>query len=137
MTRWSLAAALVLGAALPAVAQQPAAANPPVPGFERPPVTATLSSTDAVALARRNSPSYRQILNDRGPARWGVRSAYASFLPNFNVSGGMGYTGSGSSTFGGSTFNQSSPALSSNYNYGFNWTLDGQVISQPGVANAN
>ena len=137
MHRWSLAAALVVGAARPAVAQQPATATPSVPGFERAPITATLTSAEALGLAHRNSPSYRQTLNDRGPARWGVRSAYASFLPSFNVSGGMGYTGSGSSTFGGSTFNQTSPALSSSYNYGFSWTLDGQVISQPAVANSN
>ncbi len=136
MTRWSLVAALVFGAAHPAVAQQPAAA-PQVPGFERPPVTATITATEALGLALQNSPTYRQALNDRGPARWGVRSAYASFLPNFNVSGGMGYTGSGSSTFGGSTFSQSSPSISSNYNYGFNWQLDGSVLSQPAVANSN
>lgn len=136
MPRWSLVAALLVGAAHPAVAQQPAA-NPSISGFERPPVTSTLSSAEALGLARQNSPTYRQALNDRGPANWGVRSAYASFLPNFNVSGGMGYTGSGSSTFGGSTFNQTSPALSSNYNYGFSWQLDGSVISQPAVANSN
>lgn len=122
MTRWSLVAALAVGTALPVVAQQPAV---------------TLSAAEAISLARQNSPAYRQVLNDRGPARWGVRNAYASFLPNFNVSGGMGYTGSGSSTFGGSTFSQSSPAISSNYNYGFSWQLDGQILSQPAVANAN
>ncbi|MEP7228524.1 MAG: TolC family protein [Gemmatimonadales bacterium] len=135
MTRWSLVAALVVGTALPAVAQQPAAT--PDRSFDRPPITVTLSATDAIGLAHRNSPAYRQVLNDRGPASWEVRSAYASFLPTFNVSGGMGYTGSGSSTFGGSTFNQTSPAVSSNYNYGFNWALNGQVLSQPGVAKAN
>ena len=137
MHRWSLVAAFVVGATRPVFAQQPAPATPSVPGFERAPITATLTSAEALGLAHRNSPSYRQTLNDRGPARWGVRNAYASFLPNFNVSGGMGYTGSGSSTFGGSTFNQTSPALSSSYNYGFNWTLDGQVLSQPAVANSN
>lgn len=136
MHRWSLAAALVVGATSPALAQQPVTTTPSVPGFERAPITVTLTSAEALGLAHRNSPSYRQTLNDRGPARWGVRNAYASFLPSFNVSGGMGYTGSGSSTFGGSTFNQTSPALSSSYNYGFSWTLDGQVISQPAVANS-
>ncbi|HVX89996.1 MAG TPA: TolC family protein [Gemmatimonadales bacterium] len=137
MPRWSLVAALVVGAAHPAVAQQPATTPAQIPGFERPPVTATLSASEALGLARQNSPAYRQVLNDRGPARWGVRNAYASFLPSFNVSGGMGYTGSGSSTFGGSTFSQTSPAISSNYNYGFNWQLDGQVLAQPAVANSN
>lgn len=135
MTRWSLAAALVIGTALPAAAQQPTPTST-LPGYERPPITATITASQAIALARQNSPAFRQILNNRGPATWGVRSAYASFLPSFSVNGGMGYTGSGSSTFGGSTFSQTSPTVSSNYSYGFNWQLDGQVISQPGVANS-
>ena len=135
MTRWSLAAALILGTALPAAAQQPTPTKT-LPGYERPPITATITASEAIALARQNSPAFRQILNNRGPATWGVRSAYASFLPSFNVSGGMGYTGSGQSTFGGSTFSQTSPTVSSDYSYGFNWALDGQVISQPGVANS-
>ncbi|MBW8772653.1 MAG: TolC family protein, partial [Gemmatimonadetes bacterium] len=137
MHRWSLAAALVVGASRPAFAQQPTPATPSVPGFERAPITATLTSSEALGLAHRNSPTYRQTLNDRGPARWGVRNAYASFLPTFSVSGGMGYTGSGQSSFGGNFTQPTSSAISSNYNYGFNWTLDGQVISQPAVANSN
>ena len=136
MPRWSFLAALVFGISAPAAAQQPTAA-PSVPGYERPPVAATLTARDAIELARQNSPGLRAVQNDRGPATWGVRSAYASFLPSFSVNGGMGYTGSGSSTFGGSTFSQTSPTVSSNYSYGFNWQLDGQVISQPGVANSN
>jgi outer membrane protein TolC len=136
MPRWSFFAALVLGTAVPAAAQQPTPA-PVVTGYERPPVAASLTAREAIDLARQNSPGLRAVLNDRGPATWGVRSAYASFLPSFSVNGGMGYTGSGSSTFGGSTFSQTSPTVSSNYSYGFNWQLDGQVISQPGVANSN
>jgi outer membrane protein TolC len=119
----SLLALLLFVPVLPAAAQQAG--------------TATLTVGEAMSLARQNSPAFRQALNDRAPAQWGVRSAYASFLPSFSVNGGMGYTGSGSSTFGGSTFSQTSPAISSNYSYGFNWQLDGQVLSQPGLANAN
>lgn len=137
MPRWSLAAVLILGAALPVDAQQPVAADSAIPGFERPRVTATLSLTDAIRLAHQNSPTFRQAVNERAPANWGVRSAYASFLPSFSVSGGLGYTGSGSSTFGGSTFSQTSPSRSSNYDYGFSWQLNGQVLSQPGLAKAN
>jgi outer membrane protein TolC len=135
MNRWSLAAALVIGTAFPAAAQQPTP-TPTLPGYERPPITATISNSEAIAIARQNSPAFRQVLNNQGPANWGVRSAYASFLPNFSVNGGMGYTGSGSSTFGGSTFSQTSPTVSSNYSYGFSWQLDGQVLSQPGVASS-
>ncbi len=135
MPRWSYLAALVLGAAVPVAAQQPTPATS-VPGYERPPVLATVTNSQAIAVARQNSPGFRAIENNRGPATWAVRNAYASFLPGFSVNGGMGYTGSGSSTFGGSTFNQTSPSVSSNYSYGFNWQLDGQVIAQPGVANS-
>lgn len=120
--------------ALFALVAAPLAGQQPAPSA---PATVTLTAAEAIGLARRNSPTYLQTLNDRGPASWGVRNAYASLLPSFSVSGGMGYTGSGSSTFGGSTFNQTSPALSSNYSYGFNWSLDGQVLSQPGQAKAN
>ena len=35
--------------------------------------------------ARANSPAYRQTLNDAGPAKWGVRNAYASLLPSVSV----------------------------------------------------
>ena len=136
MPRWSLAAVLLVGATLPLSAQQPTAADSSIPGFERPRVTATLDLTSALGLAHQNSPTYRQAVNGRAPAEWGVRSAYASFLPSFNVSGGLGYTGSGSSTFGGSTFSQTSPSRSSNYDYGFSWSLNGTVLSQPGLAKA-
>ena len=136
MPRWSLAAVLLVGATLPLSAQQPTAADSSIPGFERPRVTSSLSLGDALGLAHQNSPTFRQAENGRGPANWGVRSAYASFLPSFNVSGGLGYTGSGSSTFGGSTFSQTSPSRSSNYDYGFSWSLNGQVLSQPGLAKA-
>src|ERR1041385_1820915 len=136
MPRWSLVAALIVGATLPVRAQQPTAADSSIPGFERPRVTSTLSIGDALGFAHQNSPAYRQAVNERAPANWGVRSAYASFLPTFNVSGGLGYTGAGSSTFGGQAFNQTSPSRSSNYDYGFNWSLNGQVLSQPGLAKA-
>src|SRR3990170_4697634 len=41
---------------------------------------AALSLADAIALARDHNPAYRQALNDRGPAAWGVRNAYTSLL---------------------------------------------------------
>jgi outer membrane protein len=120
-------------------AQQPLAPAtapvPPTPVRRQPTVTLTLS--EAMEQARRNSPLYRQTLNDITPASWGVRNAYGNLAPTFNVSSYMSYTGSGSSTFGGSTFNQSSPSLSSGYSLNFNWLLSGQVLAATGQQRAS
>lgn len=139
MTRWAralLGLCFVVPAA--AIAQQPPAA--PTTPITAPPArrtpTVSLTLADAMEQARRNSPAYRQFLNDAGPAGWGVRNAYANLLPSFDVSSSMSYTGSGSSTFGGSTFNQSSPSLSSGYALTFNWQLSGQELATTGQQRA-
>ena len=136
MRPWAPALLGIL-AALPSsgAAQTPATPTPGAP--TRAAAVATLTLAEALEQGRRNSPAYRQALNDAGPANWGVRNAYANLLPSFDVSGGMGYTGSGSSTFGGSTFNQSSPSLSSNYSLSFNWQLSGAELSATGQSKAN
>ncbi len=121
-----------------ALAQQPAAppaVAPAAPARVAPTVQLTLAQ--ALEQARRSSPTYRQTVNDAVPAGWAVRNSYASFLPTFDVSGGMGYTGSGQSTFGGSTFNQTSPSLSSSYSLSFGMQLSGATISATGQQKAN
>lgn len=116
-----------------AAAQAPAPALP----MERPAPQVTVTLAEALDQARQHSPTYRTTLNDAGPAAWGVRNAYGAFVPNLSVSTGMGYTGSGSSTFGGATFNQSSPALSSSYGISLSWQLDGSTLAQTGQERAN
>lgn len=123
MNRWifvspALVVALtsVLSAQVPAVPPRAAA-------------TVRVSLIDALEQGRRYSPTYRQTLNDAVPAGWGVRNAYGSLIPSFDVSGAMAYTGSGASTFGGATFQQSSPALSSSYSLSFNWRLSGTELT--------
>ena len=103
MKRWA-PALLSICFVLPsgASAQVPTGQTPAAPPRAAP--TARLTLAEALEQGRRHSPAYRQVLNDAGPANWGVRNAYANLLPSFDVSGGMGYTGSGSSTFGGATF---------------------------------
>lgn len=95
-----------------------------------------LSLAEALDQARHNSPAYRQTLNDALPAGWAVRNAYADLLPTFDVGGSLGYTGSGQSTFGGSTFNQSSPSKTSGYGLQFGWQLSGATISATGQQKA-
>ena len=125
MRPWALAAVILAGAT-PFVAAQ------------RPTPTATLSLGQAIEQALRNSPAYRQTLNDAGVARWGVRNAYAAaYLPSLSTGGSLSYTGSGSATFGGSFFNQSSPAISSGYGINLDWNLSGATLSAPGQQKAS
>ncbi|HEY3934017.1 MAG TPA: TolC family protein [Gemmatimonadales bacterium] len=79
-----------------------------------------LSLPQALQLARANSPTYRQALATADPAAEAVKAANWALLPRLSLNGGMGYTGSGSQTFGGTVFN--SPALLSS-NYGFNASM--------------
>lgn len=124
--------ALLVGFAAPVgalAAQQPATPT-------RAPQTVSVSLAEAVEQARRNSPAFRQALNDAGPANWGVRNAYGALLPSFDVSSGMTYTGSGRTTFGGTTFQQNSPSLSSSYSLSFNWQLSGDQLTATGQQKA-
>ncbi|MSR05839.1 MAG: TolC family protein [Gemmatimonadetes bacterium] len=101
-----------------------------------PSIPQSLSLADAVDLATRNNPLYRQTLNDRGPASWGVRNAYADFLPSMSVSASGSYSGSGSQTFGGQNFTLSSATLGSSYSLGLNWNFSGSSLIQPGLRKA-
>jgi len=131
MNRWAKAlvgASFVLHSGL--AAQQPAA-----PTRAATEVRVTLA--EALEQARQNSPAYRQVLNDASPAGWSVRNAYAALLPTFDVGGSMGFVGSGRSTFGGTTFSQNSPSLTSGYSLAFNWRLSGDVLTNTGTQKAN
>lgn len=96
----------------------------------------TLSLAEALRLARANSPTYRQVLNDADPANVALRAARAALFPTFGVGGGFGYTGAGRSTFGGSFFNQSSPAVTSSYSIDAQWSLNARTWLAPGQAKA-
>lgn len=98
---------------------------------------AALSLADAIALAREQNPAYRQALNNRGPAAWGVRNAYTSLLiPTVTTAAGMSYTGPGSQTFLSSSFSQSVSTVSSFYDLSLSWQLSGTTLSQPALAKA-
>ena len=121
----SMAATVLLPGIL--VAQQPV----PVP--TRPAPKATLTLAEALSEARSKSPAYRQFLNDVGPAKVAVRNAYGRLMPQLDVAGSMGYVGSGSSTFGGETFNQVSPSLTSGYGITLQMNLSGANLTGPGT----
>ncbi len=109
----------------------------PAPSFSQQAVPANLSLADAIALAREHNPAYRQVLHDRGPAAWGVRTAYSSLLlPTLTASGGIGYSGPGQQRFLTSNFSQSVSTLASNYALVLDWTLSGQTLTAPGLRQA-
>jgi len=95
-----------------------------------------LSLADAIALARDSNPAYRQALHDRAPAVWGVRNAWATFLPSLSASAGGGYAGPGEQTFLTASFSQNVATWSSSYNLGLNWQLSGTTLAQPGLRQA-
>jgi outer membrane protein len=112
------------------------AARPDSAVAARPAPTATLSLAEALQQARANSPTYRQTLNDAGPAKWGVRNAYANFFPTLTASGDLGYSGAGEANFGSGFIRPTSAFLTSGYRLGLQWQLDGRVLSGPGQQKA-
>jgi outer membrane protein len=101
-----------------------------------PTVPQSLSLRDAVDLATQYNPGYRQTQNNHGPAVWGVRNAYASFLPTFSVSGRASYSGAGTQNFLTTSFQQPSATIGSGYSMGFNLTLNGRTFLQPSLSQA-
>lgn len=124
-------------AAVTAQATQPLSTVLQTPAGTSAPNTAALSLSDAIAIAHEHNPAYRQFVNNRPPAVWGTRNAWASvFMPQAQVQGGLGYTGTGSQRFLTSNFNQNVSTLSSNYSFSLDWQLSGSTLSQPGLKNA-
>lgn len=148
MIRWSGIIALVVLCPVSVAAQDTTAAPRPAPTADtttalRPaPVadttaalrsapTVTLSLQEALQQARANSPTYRQSLNDAGPAKWGVRNAYGSLLPALSVGSDLGYTGSGQSNFGGGFTRPTSAFVTSGYDVSLQWQLNGRALTAP------
>jgi len=101
-------------------------------------VPASLSLSDAIAIARDNNPVYRQTLATRSASLWNARSAWANlFIPQATASGSIGYTGPGSQNFLATSFSQPVSTASSQYSINLNWQLSGQTLAAPGQAHAN
>lgn len=101
-----------------------------------PTIPTSLSLREAVDFALRYNPTYRQAANDRSPAAWGVRNAYASFLPNLTAGYGVNYTGSGTQTFLTDEFVQPSATIGSDYSLSLSMSFSGRTLMQPGLAKA-
>src|ERR1017187_1262055 len=95
-----------------------------------------LSLAQALELSKQNNPTYRQAQANADPAAEAVKAAQWAQLPTLNVFSGMSYTGAGSSTFGGTTFNQTSPSVSSSYSFSANWQLNTRNFLTPSIQRA-
>jgi len=124
MNRWFGCLALMALCPGLAAAQDSTAAVRPAPAV-------TLSLQEALDQARTNSPTYRQTLNDAGPAKWGVRNAYGSLLPSVSVGSDLGYIGTGQTNLGGGFVQPTSALLTSGYDLSLQWQLDGRTLTAP------
>lgn len=97
---------------------------------------APLTLEEAIDLARRNSPTYLQELNDLGPADWGVRSATASlFTPRADAAFGTAWQDQGAQRLGSFTSRQPAVLLSQ-WNFSLSYRLDGTTLFSPGQRRA-
>ncbi len=95
-----------------------------------------LSLEEALDLAETYSPTYLQTANDRAPAAWGVRNAYANFIPSFTASSNATYQGAGVQRFLIQEFRQPSATIGSSYSLSLSWQFNGNTLLQPGVQKA-
>jgi outer membrane protein len=125
-----LFAALAVAFVVPAVARAQDAANAPASG-------APLTLDDAIAIARRNNPTFLSVANNRQTADAAVRSARGAFLPSADASFGARYQQGGTQVFNGLNFSNSSGSRQSSYSLNLNYRINSATFVQPRAAAAN
>lgn len=98
---------------------------------------ATLTLDEAIVLARRNNPSYRQTVNARRSAEAQLRTAYASLLPSVQANLSGRYQQTGQQFVSGFALQNQSDVLQSWYGIGLNYTLNSDVLTAPRQGAAN
>lgn len=98
---------------------------------------ATLTLDEAIAIARKNNPSFLQTVNARRSADAQVRTARGELLPSADASLNGRFQQGGQQVFNGLSFSSSSDALQSSYNLGLSYQLNGARLLAPRQASAN
>jgi outer membrane protein len=93
--------------------------------------TASLSLDEAVGMARRNNPAFRQTANARRSADMAVRSAYANLLPSLDAQLSGRYQQTGQQFFNGIPLSTNSDVIQSSYGLGLNYTINSAVLFAP------
>ena len=91
----------------------------------------TLTLDEAVGLARRNNPAFRQTANARRSADMAVRAAYANLLPSLDASVSGRYQQTGQQFFNGVSLSTNSDVIQSSYGLGLNYTINSAVLFAP------
>lgn len=127
---WLLVLMLVAAIGYAQQPAPPAAAQAPAADLPR------LALAEALELARRNNPAYRQVLNDRWAAAANNRSATLSLItPNVDISGSMYVSQEGTRSFSGVSF--AVPGIrQQSYSFGLSYALSGATLSARGLSRA-
>jgi outer membrane protein len=97
----------------------------------------TLTVEQAVDQARRNNPELKQVLNNRGTARAGVRTAYGALLPSADASMSFQRQQAGEQIFSGTSLGASSDVNQSSYQIGFGYRINSASLITPSLQRAN
>lgn len=92
---------------------------------------ATLTVDEAIALARRNNPSFNQTVNARRSADLNVRTAYASLLPSVSANLSGRYQQTGQQFFNGIALANNSDVLQSSYGLNVSYQVNSAVLFAP------
>jgi outer membrane protein len=96
----------------------------------------TLTLEEAVTIARRNSPAYLQVVNNQREADAQVRASDAALLPAVSSSFTTEYSKGGTQIFQGAQLGASSSYVSSGYNVGVRYDVNGATFLNRSAARA-
>ena len=97
---------------------------------------ATLTLDEAIALARRNNPTFRTTVNARRSADALTRSAFAGLLPSVNAQLSGRYQQTGQQFVQGIALQNQSDILQSSYGIGLSYTVNSDVLTAPRQSSA-
>jgi outer membrane protein len=98
---------------------------------------ATLTLEEAIAIARPNNPAYLQVANNRRESDAQVRASDAALLPSVTSSFSADYQQGGTQVFQGQRLGASSDFVTSSYNLGVNYSVNGATFLNRSAARAN
>jgi outer membrane protein len=104
---------------------------PPVAASQTPDTargSTTLTLDEALAIARRNNPTFLQIANNRRDADALVRASDAALLPSVTSSFTTEFSQGGTQVFQGSQLGANSSYVASGYNLGLRYDLNGATF---------
>ncbi len=97
----------------------------------------TLTLDAAIAIARRNNPTYLSLTTGRRSADASVRSARGALLPSADASFGTRFQQGGNQVFNGLSFTNSSSTKQSSYSLNLNYRINSATFVAPQAAMAN